>query len=411
MTTRAPRLDEAARERMHRLYRRLHADPELSMVEHRTARLLQQHLTTLGLETFRCAGTGVVGILRNGQGPVVAYRADIDGLPVAEETGIEYASAATGTLPDGTVVPVMHACGHDAHTAVALSTVELLARHPKAWSGTLVLILQPGEETAEGARAMVEDGLWERAPLPEVVLGQHVAPAAAGTVLCASGIVAAAADSLRVTVRGRGGHAARPEQTVDPVLLAAHMVVRLQGVVSREVPPLRAATVTVGTIHGGTKENVIPASVELTLNIRTFDPSTRRTVLSAIRRILDAEATASGAEPPVVEELNAFPLCHNDPDATDRVTAALQDELGDEQVLPSGPYMGSEDFGTLAAAIGAPSVYWLFGGLDAEQLDRSPVPGNHSALFAPCLEPTLTTGVRAAVAALLAWLRVDRPGG
>lgn len=401
-----PRPSAAATARLHANYRDLHAHPELSMQEHRTAGLVEERLAGLGLETFRCAGTGVVGVLRNGDGPVVAYRADTDALPVAEATGLPYASTATGTLPDGTEVPVMHACGHDAHTAVALAVAELLAEHRGGWAGTVVFVFQPGEETAVGARAMVTDGLWDRAPRPELVLGQHVGPVLAGTVLHASGVATATSDAWRVTVHGRGGHASRPENTIDPIVLAAHMVVRLQSIVSREVDPRQSAVLTVGTIRGGLKENVIPSTVELTVNLRALDAGVRDRVSAALHRVLLAEAAASGAPEPSIEHLYAFPRCVNDPAATERAVRALRAELGAEAVTESPPFMGSEDFGHFGETLGVASVYWLFGGASAESLASGAAPaGNHSPGFAPALEPTLSTGVRAAAAVLLDRLR------
>ena len=404
-TTTDLQLTDDLRRRMHLLYRELHAHPELSMQEHATAALLEQRLTALGIENFRCGGTGVVGVLRNGDGPTVAFRADTDGLPLAEDTGLDYASTATGRLEDGTEVPVMHGCGHDTHMTALLTAAELLAGAREAWAGTVVLIFQPGEETAAGARAMLEDGLWERAPLPEVVLGQHVMPSRAGTVSWAAGDVMAMADSWRVTVHGKGAHASQPQDATDPIVLGAHMITRIQTIVSREIDARRAAVVTVATFHGGLKENIIPASAEFTLNVRTLDPATRAHVLTALRRIISAEAAASGAPEPVIEEISTFPRNYNDPDATAAVVEHLRRALGEQNVGEIEPLMGSEDFGALGAAIGVPSVFWFFGGHDAATLDGpGPVPVNHSPFFAPVMEPTLSTGVQAALTALLSRL-------
>ncbi|NMM83311.1 amidohydrolase [Rhodococcus sp. SRB_17] len=405
---RLPQLSRAVTERLHQTYRHLHANPELSMQEHRTAKLIENRLTELGIENFRCAGTGVVGVLRNGEGPVVAYRADIDALPLAERTGLDYASTATGTLSDGSEVPVMHACGHDAHTSVALTLTELAATHPDKWSGTIVFIFQPGEETAEGARALIDDGLWNRVPRPVAIYGQHSSAAPAGTVLYGTGVVAATADAWKITVRGKGGHASRPENSIDPILLAAHMIVRLQGVVSREVDPKQSAVVTVGSIHGGLKDNIIPETVEFTINVRALEQEVRERVLSSIRRILAAEAQASGAPAPLIKEMYTFPICVNHAEETQRVVEALRAELGDNAVHESPPFLGSEDFGALGAAIGIPSTYWLFGSASSQELaEGRSVAGNHSPQFAPILEPTLSTAVRAGAAALMA--RLHRP--
>lgn len=400
-TSPAPVLTDEQRAEMHDLYRHLHANPELSMQEHRTAALIQAELERAGLETFVCGGTGVVGVLRNGEGPVVAFRADTDGLPIREDTGVPYASTATGTLDDGTEVPVMHGCGHDTHAATLLTAAKVLAGSTDRWSGSVVLILQPGEETAAGARAMVEDGLWDRAPKPEVVYGQHVMPGLAGTIQYASGHTMTQADSWKVTLLGRQSHGSQPQDSIDPIVLGAHIITRIQTIVSREIDPRRAAVVTVGSFHGGLKENIIPADAEFTLNIRTFDDAVRAKVLSALRRIIRAEAEASNAPEPLIEELYTFPKNYNDPQATSDVVEALRRELGEGSVNEIEPLMGSEDFGLLAESIGVPSVFWFFGGHTEETLAADPVPMNHSPFFAPAMEPTLSTGVQAALAAIL----------
>lgn len=398
-------LTAALREELHALYRHLHRSPELSMQEHATAALITERMEALGYETFGCAGTGVVATLRNGEGPVVGFRADIDGLPVAEESGVEYASTARGTLPDGSEVPVMHACGHDTHITVAIGAATLLAQALDSWSGTALFLFQPAEETAVGAAAMVADGLWERAPKPVVIYGQHVWSGRAGEIEIASGPAMAMADSWKVTVHGRGGHGSRPEETIDPVVLAAHMVVRIQSIVAREVHPQKSAVITVATFHAGLKENIIPAKAEFTINVRTLDVDVRERVVTALRRVLAAEADASGAPEPEIEELYTFPLLLNDPAETEKATAALSAALGPEKVLPRPARMGSEDFGALAEAVGVPAVYWFFGGMPNHVLNGDgPVPTNHSPHFAPVLEPTLSTGVTAAFTAM--WSRL-----
>ncbi|WP_312397059.1 amidohydrolase [Kocuria sp.] len=401
MTAQSLELTDDLRGRMHDLYRELHAAPELSMQEHRTADLIEERLTALGIENFRCGGSGVVGVLHNGEGPVVAFRADTDALPLAEDTGVEYASTATGQLDDGTEVPVMHACGHDTHMSAALAAAEIFAGATDAWSGTIVWIFQPGEETAAGAQAMLEDGLWDKAPKPEVVYGQHVMPALAGTINYAMGDAMALADSWKITIHGQGAHASQPQDSIDPIVLGAHMITRIQAVVSREIDPRRAAVVTIATFHGGLKENIIPATAEFTLNVRTFDPAIREKVLASLRRIISAEAAASGAPEPTIEVLSQFPRNYNDPQATAAAIDEFKRELGEESVVEVEPMMGSEDFGALAEAIDVPSVFWFFGGHPAEVLEGDgPVPVNHSPFFAPVMEPTLSTGVKAAVTAL-----------
>jgi amidohydrolase len=394
-------LTEADHQDMLALYRHLHAHPELSMQEHRTAAFLQERLHELGIENFRCSGTGVVGIMRNGNGPVVAFRADIDGLPIEEATGLPHASTTRGTLPDGTEVPVMHGCGHDTHATALLTAAKLLGRARDRWRGTLVLVFQPGEETAAGARAMLQDGLWDRAPRPEVVFGQHVMPGRSGTVTLTSGTAMAMADALKVTAYGRQSHGSQPHTSIDPIVLGAHMITRLQTIVSRELDPTSAAVLTVGTFHAGLKENIIPDTAEFTLNIRAFDNDVRHHVLEAVHRIITAEARASDAPEPRIDKLYDFPHCYNDPQTAARLRQALVRELGEEAVCDAPPLMGSEDFGHLAEAIGVPSVYWFFGGFSPE---RKATPTNHSPLFAPDEEPTLSTGTRAAVAAVLSHL-------
>ncbi|WP_144794360.1 amidohydrolase [Kocuria palustris] len=402
-------LTDDQRTQMHDLYRRLHAHPELSMQEHRTAQLLEDALAELGIESFRCGGTGVVGIIRNGDGPVVGFRADTDGLPIREDSGVDCASTDTGRLDDGTEVPVMHGCGHDTHVTALLTAARVLMSMRDRWSGTLVLIFQPGEETAAGSRAMVDDGLWDRAPKPEVVYGQHVMPGIAGTVRLVAGPVMSYADSWRVTVHGRQTHGSQPENGVDPIVLGAHIVTRLQGVVSREIPALRSAVVTVGTFHAGLKENIIPADAQFTLNIRSLDDDVRETVLAAVRRIISAEAAASGAPEPRIEELYRFPRNLNDAEETEALRKHLVQALGEDSVLETEPMMGSEDFGTLAESIGVPSVFWFFGGFTPEQMAAENPPVNHSPQFAPVLEPTLSTGLAAVMAAVLGKLGTERP--
>ncbi|SNR94117.1 amidohydrolase [Blastococcus mobilis] len=409
--TSGTRISPELRDELHALYRQLHAAPELSMQEHRTAALITERMAALGFETFSCGGTGVVAVLRNGEGPVVGFRADTDALPVTEDTGLDYASTAHGRLPDGTEVPVMHACGHDTHITCAIGAAALLVGSRDSWSGTVVILFQPGEETSEGAAAMVADGLWDRAPRPEVIFGQHVWPGRAGEVEISTGPAMAMADSWRVTVHGRGGHGSRPEDTVDPVVLACHMVVRIQSIVAREVPPLKSAVVTVGSFHAGLKENIIPATAVFTLNVRTLDPEVRERVLAALRRVIAAEAQASGAPEPEIEELYTFPLLDNDPEATEQIKAALAAALGPEKVRDTSAQMGSEDFGHLPGAIGVPSVYWFFGGMPDEVVNGDqPVPSNHSPFFAPVIEPTLVTAVTAAYAAIMSRVGPQRGG-
>jgi amidohydrolase len=396
------------------LYRDLHAHPELSFVEVRTAAEVARRLTALGAEvTERVGGTGVVGVLRNGAGPTVLLRADMDALPVEEQTGLPYASTVRGTDPDGNDVPVMHACGHDMHVTCLLGALDLLAGARSSWSGTLLAVFQPAEEVGGGAHGMVAAGLFERFGTPDVVLGQHVAPMPAGMVGLHPGPAFAASDSLRVRLFGRGGHGARPETTIDPVVMAAATVLRLQTVVSREVSGADMSVVTVGSLHAGTKDNIIADEAEMLVNIRSYVPAVRERVLAGVHRIIRAEAVASGAErEPEIIVTDSFPVLFNDPAATERTAAALRAFMGDMLVIDPGPVTASEDFGVFGTACGAPSCFWVFGGVDAAMFmaaaqagtaDRD-VPSNHSPFFAPLVEPTIHTGVSAMVCAALEWL-------
>jgi hippurate hydrolase len=396
------------------LYRDLHAHPELSFAEVRTSAEVASRLTALGAEVTTGVGrTGVVGRLRNGSGPTVLLRADMDALPVAERTGLPYASTEHGTDQDGNEVPVMHACGHDMHVTCLLGALELLAAGRNSWTGTVVAAFQPAEELGGGAEAMLADGLFERFGRPDVVLGQHVAPIPAGMAGAHAGPAFAASDSLSVRLHGRGGHGSRPETTIDPVVLAAATVLRLQTVVAREVSGGDTAVVTVGSLHAGTKDNIIPDYADLTVNIRSYTPQVRDRVLTAVRRIITAEAAASGAErAPEITVTDSFPVLFNDPAATERTMAALRATLTDERVLDPGPVTGSEDFGLFPTAAGVPGCYWLFGGIEpadflaaeaAGTRDRD-IPSNHSPFFAPLLAPTIDTGVSAMIGAALGWL-------
>ncbi|MFE2376929.1 amidohydrolase [Streptomyces sp. NPDC059398] len=400
------------------LYRDLHAHPELSFQEVRTAALVADRLREQGWEvTEQVGGTGVVGVLGTGEGPVVLLRADMDGLPVREETGLPYASTVTAQDGDGDEVPVMHACGHDMHVTCLLGATALLAANRDAWRGTVVAVFQPAEEVG-GATAMIDDGFLERFPRAGICLGQHVAPAPAGFVGTRPGPVMAASDSLRVRLFGRGGHGSTPEATVDPVVLAAAVIMRLQTVVSREVGAGQTAVVTVGSVHSGTKENIIPDTADLSINIRSTTAAVRERVLAAVERIIRGEAAASGApKEPEIEAFHCFPVTFNDPVATGTVQAGLTAALGDGRVftLPQA-ITGSEDFGTFGTALGVPSVFWYFGGTDPARFEGfdpggilengipPEIPGNHSSLFAPAPDPTIGVGVTSLLAAAAQWL-------
>ncbi|MFV8165342.1 amidohydrolase [Mycobacterium sp. 134] len=386
------------------LYRDLHQHPELSHQERRTAGVVAARLRESGLTVHEgVGGTGVVGVLSNGDGPRVLMRADMDALPVTEASGLPYASSEPG---------VMHACGHDTHVTCLLGAAELFARATDHWRGTVIAVFQPAEEVGDGARGMADDGLADLVGPIDVALAQHVFPAPAGQLRTRSGPVLSAADSMRITVYGRGGHGSMPQATVDPVVLASMIVIRLQTIVSREVDPSQTVVLTVGSIQAGTKSNVIGDHAVLELNLRTFDESVRTAVLAAIRRVVIAECQASDSPRDPEFELYAnFPLTVNDDAVTARVEAAFSKYFGDRaQTMPAGS--ASEDFSDIPAALGAPYTYWGFGGIDEEAFraavaaDRARVdiPVNHSPRFAPVLQPTLDTGTEALVVAGLSWL-------
>ncbi|WP_084521244.1 amidohydrolase [Nocardia uniformis] len=398
-------------------YRDLHAHPELSFAEHRTAAIIARRAKALGYEvTEGVGGTGVVARLVNGPGPLVLLRADMDALPVREQTGLSYSSTATD--PDSGE-PTMHACGHDMHIVCLLGTLDALAAARDQWSGTVLGVFQPAEETGHGARAMVDDGLFERFGTPEIVLAQHVLPIPVGTVATRAGALLSANDSLRITLHGRGGHSSRPETTIDPIIMAAATVLRLQTIVSREIAAADQVVLTIGTLHAGTKDNIIADEAQLGLSIRTYSPELRDRVLAAVRRIVHAEADAAGADrPPTIETLTRLPITFNDAAALDKTRAALRDALGAEQVLEMAAFPASEDVGNLAEAAGAPLSFWFFGGADPAKVAAAQergtvdqdIPMNHSPYFAPLAEPTINCGITAFTAAAVAWLDPSRTG-
>jgi amidohydrolase len=395
------------------LYKDVHSHPELSMQETRTASLAADRLRAAGYDVTTGVGkTGVVGLLRNGDGPTVMLRADMDALPVEEATGLPYASKVTATDREGRTVPVSHMCGHDMHVTWLAGATQLLADARTAWRGTLMAVFQPGEETAEGAQAMIDDGLFKRFPKPNVVLGQHVMTGPSGTVAGRAGPITSAADSLQIRLFGRGAHGSMPQASIDPVVMAAAVVMRLQTIVSREVAAAEAAVITVGALQAGTKENVIPDEAIIKLNVRTFEAGVRARVLAAIERIVNAEAEASGApRKPEITTLDHYPLNVNDREASQRVVEALRGHFGAQQVRETGPAPASEDFGSFGTEWHVPSVFWFVGGNDpavyakAKESNRlNDLPVNHSPKFAPVIHPTLRTGVEALLVATRAWL-------
>src|SRR6516162_5892351 len=354
--------------RLEALYKDVHSHPELSMQETRTAGLSAVWLNGGGYAVTAGIGkTGVVGLLRNGDGPTVMLRADMDALPVEEATGLPYASKTTAINREGETVPVSHMCGHDMHVTWLAGATKLLAEARTTWRGTLIAVFQPAEETAEGAQAMIDDGLFKRFPKPDVVFGQHVMVGPSGTVAARAGAITSAADSLQIRMFGRGAHGSMPQASIDPVVMAAATVMRLQTIVSREVAAAEAAVVTVGSLQAGTKENVIPDEAIIKLNVRTFDADVRKRVLASIERIVNAEAAASGApRPPEITPLDRYPLNVNDVEASARVVDALRRHFPADRVRQTGPAPASEDFGSFGTEWHAPSVFWFVGGTDPD---------------------------------------------
>ena len=395
------------------VYKDLHSHPELSMQENRTARIAADRLRAAGYEVTTGVGkTGVVGLLRNGDGPIIMLRADMDALPVKEATGLPYASSATATDSQGKTVPVMHACGHDIHVTWLIGATTLFAQTRDAWRGTLMPVFQPAEETAQGAQAMIDDGLFKHFPKPDAVLGQHVMVGPSGVLSSRAGVVTSAGDSLQIRIFGRGAHGSMPQASIDPVVMAAATVIRLQTIVSREIAATEAAVVTVGSLQAGTKENVIPDEAIIKLNVRTFDEGVRRRVLAAVERIVNAEAEASGApRKPEMTPLDRYPLVKNDPEAARRIGDAFRRYFPADRVQNTEPTTASEDFGSFGAEWGAPSVFWFVGGTDSDVYAKAQkegkigdIPTNHNPRFAPAIHPTLQIGVEALVVAAQAWL-------
>ena len=394
-------------------YQDLHRNPELSFQEFRTSGLVSDRLRELGYEVHTgIGGTGLVGILHKGDGPTVLARADMDALPVHEATGLPYASTATASDAAGHQTPVMHACGHDMHVTCLLAAAELLAEHQQTWSGTFIALFQPAEELGTGARAMVESGLAAVIPKPDVALGQHVMGLPYDTVAARPGAALSAADSIRITLHGRGTHGSMPHFGVDPVLLGSAVVMRLNAIVSRELAPGQFGVVTVGSFQSGSKSNVIPETTTLLLNLRAYDDRTRQQLRAAVERIVQAECEASGSPaPPEFEYTDAFPVTQNSPDVYHRVSAAFTEHFGEKAIVME-PSTGSEDFSDIPNALGTPYLYWIWGGFDPDTYHRAEadgtlgkvIPGNHASTFAPVMEPTFRTGASAMTVALMSYL-------
>jgi len=398
------------------VYKDLHRNPELSMQEFRSAGIAADHLEAEGFEVTRGVGaTGVVGVLRNGEGPTVMLRADMDALPVTEATGLPYASTVKVRDEDGAEVGVSHVCGHDMHIAWLMGVARVLSRHRDAWHGTVLAVFQPGEETGRGAQSMIDDGMLERFPKPDVILGQHVVVGEAGTVGYRSGVILSAGDSLKVKLFGRGAHGSQPQTAIDPVIMAAATAMRLQTIVSREIAPSDTAVLTIGSLHAGVRENIIPEDATLKLNIRTYDEDVRSTMLAAVRRICCAECMASNApREPEFTTISSFPVTRNDVESTERIALAFKAQFG-ERAFETPPAGASEDFSLFGRAWKTPYVFWFVGGTDpgiharakaAGQLNT--LPNNHSPKFAPVIHPTLNAGLQAMLTAASVWL--CRPG-
>jgi hippurate hydrolase len=396
------------------IYKAIHAAPELSHHEKQTASIVARELRSAGYSVtdrvgkYAAAGLqgyGVVGVLKNGPGPTVLVRTDMDALPVEEQTNAPYASHVRSLDDTGTEVPVMHACGHDIHVAVFIGTARLLAGLKDRWSGTLVLVGQPSEEKGDGARAMLADGLYTRFPRPDLALALHdFSDIETGMVGYIPGYMLAGATSVDVTIRGRGGHGAYPQLTKDPIVMASEFVMALQTIISRENDPADPAVVTVGSIHGGTKYNVIPDEVRLQLTIRTYKEEVRQHILESLQRMANGIAMAGGIAAdrmPIVKvnESEVVAPIYNDPALTHRVATALQGALGADKVLTLTPMMGGEDFGAYGLeGHQIPTVLFRLGAIDAQRIAQSkasgtPLPSLHSSLFLPDPEPTIRTGV------------------
>jgi len=391
----------------HAIYLDLHQNPELSFHETETAAKLAKQLRGLGYEvTEHVGGTGVVAILKNGAGPVIMLRTELDALPVEEKTGLPYASKVHTKDDAGHDVSVMHACGHDVHIASLVGTAAVMAQSKNTWHGTLMLIGQPGEEAIFGAKKMIEDGIFTRFPKPKYGVALHVANALpAGKVGIVAGTYDANSDALRITMYGKGGHGSAPHTAIDPVVMAARTVMALQTIVSREVKPGEMAVVTVGYVQAGTKNNIISDHAELGLSLRSYKADVRKQLLAAITRIVKAEAAAAGSpKEPLIEVIGGVDSVYNDPELAERLRGPMEAALGKENVMHDEPITASEDYSYFIAQ-GIPSLYFDLGGADPEKYAAAKaageyLPSNHSPFFAPDAEPAIRTGIAAEVAVL-----------
>jgi amidohydrolase len=383
------------------LYHHLHQNPELSQQEKETAARMAAELRDVGAKvTTDVGGHGVVGVLENGPGKVLMLRADMDALPVAEQTGLPYASKVRVQDARGATVGVMHACGHDVHMTNLVGVARYLAKHRDQWSGTVIFLFQPAEETGGGAEAMLADGLFKRFPRPDFAVALHVAAdAPVGQLGYRAGGAMANIDSVDITIKGRGGHGASPETTIDPIVIAAKFILDLQTIVSREMKPIRPAVVTVGSIHGGTKHNVISDECKLQLTLRSLTPEVRKQLQDAVRRKALAAAQSAGAPEPTIEISEGTPALHNDPELTAQVADTLKREFGDDKVVEGDPVMGGEDFGRYGLA-GVPICMFRLGSVSQTRLDefterQQPPLSLHSPLYYPDIAESLSVGVPA----------------
>ena len=404
----SPQQIDAIYPQMRVLYEDLHRNPELSLHEEKTAAKIADQLRKLGYDVTTGVGkTGVVGVLKNRPGPVVMIRAELDALPVLEKTELAYASRATTHNDQDVEVPVMHACGHDLHMSVGMGTAALLAQHKDRWHGTFIYVGQPAEERIQGATAMLKDGLFTRFPKPDFVFAIHdTSFEPAGKVAYVAGYAMSNADSVDVTIYGKGGHGSAPELTIDPIVIAARTILSWQTIISREKSAQDPGVITVGTIHGGTKNNIIPDEVKLQLTVRSYKDEVRQHLLAAIERIADGEAAAAGAEKkPTVTRVEGVSAVYNDPATTQRLVNALESALGKGNVVQGIPIMASDDFAEYGRA-GVPSVMLSLGAVnptkfETAQKNREVLPGPHSSLFAPDEEPSLKTGILVETTAVL----------
>lgn len=394
------------------VYKDLHQHPELSLQENRTSKIVASHLKDAGFQVTEHVGvTGVVGLMKNGDGPTIMLRSDMDALPMKEESSVPYASKCEAVNVKGETVPVAHTCGHDLHITWLLSAATILSRHRELWQGTLLVVFQPAEETAQGSAKMIEDGITSRFPKPDVILGQHLLQYRAGKVGYRPGQILTAGDSMLVRFFGRGAHGGMPQNGIDPIVMASAAVLRLQTIVSREVAPQAQVAVTIGEFHAGTAENIIAETAEIKLNVRNTDAAVREHVLDAIKRICVAEAHASNApKDPEFEPINNYPLTVNDAAATSKIAEAFKAHFGDD-AFECPPVGASEDFARFGLAFGSPYVYWFVGGTDQAKYDAavknntvSALPGPHSPFWAPAIEPTLRTGIETMLVAAGVWL-------